>query len=173
MPKRIRRDAGSLDVGAEAEASAAAASTDEWQPEEQQFLELFNTSEVPLKTEVRKAVDEQGWVRLNFDSGCASSVLPREWSKALTAPSNRKFKTANGAIIADEGLGVLEGINENGGRMRLAGRRAAVGKPLIAASEILKRRIGILDEGMGMVIEKNSYAGRAIMALVARPRRSG
>ena len=112
-------------------------------------------------------------MKLNFDSGCASSVLPREWSKALTAPSNRKFKTANGAIIADEGLGVLEGINENGGRMRLRGRRAAVGKPLIAASEMLKRRIAVLDEDMGPVIEKNSYAGRAITTLVSRLRRSG
>ena len=38
---------------------------------------------------------------------------------------------------------------------------------------MLQRRIAVLNEDMGMVIEKNSYAGRAITTLVSRLRRSG
>ena len=98
--------------------------------------------------------------------GCARSVLPRGWAKQLSEPSQRKFKTAGGELIADEGLGVLEGTGESGEPMRFAGRRAAVGKPLAAASEMLKSRISLMDEHAGMVIEKASKAGRAIMRLM-------
>ena len=86
--------------------------------------------------------------------------------KALSEPSQRKFKTAGGEIIADEGLGVLECMSENGDPMRFAGRRVAVGKPLAAASEMLKHRVGLMDENAGLVVEKDSHAGRAIMKLV-------
>ena len=99
--------------------------------------------------------------------------MPRDWVEACAGPSNRKFKTATGEIIEDEGLGVLEGISESGGPMRFAGRRAAVGKPLAAASEMLKGRIGLMDESAGMVIEKNSEAGHAIMKFVTDLKEKG
>ena len=137
------------------------------------LLELFAADHELPSEPARKVVDERGWAKLNFDSGCDTSVIPSARGPQLSAPSKKRFKTASGDILPDEGLGVLEGMNESGGRMRLSGRRATVGKPLIAASEMLKKRIGVLDESMGMVIEKNSDAGRAIMALVARLKRKG
>ena len=87
-------------------------------------------------------------MKLNFDSGCATSVIPRARGPQLSAPSKKRFKTASGDILPDEGLGVLKGMNEGGGRMRLSGRRAAAGKPFIAAS-MLMSRIGIFDEKKG------------------------
>ena len=57
--------------------------------------------------------------------------------------------------------------------MRFAGRRAAVGKPLAAASEMLKGRIGLMDESAGLVIDRNSEAGRAIRKLVVELKTNG
>ena len=57
---------------------------------------------------------------------------------------------------------MLEGVTENGDRFRLSGRRAAVGKPLIAAGEMLNGRICAMDESAGLVIQRDSYAGRKI-----------
>ncbi|CAK0875118.1 unnamed protein product [Prorocentrum cordatum] len=158
--------------------SASAESEEEapgnWEPEDHMFLELFSAEREESAKEVnRRIVDDKGWVKVNFDSGCASSVIPREWTPATSAPSSQRFKTARGGIIADEGGGVLEGVNENGARMRIAGRRAAVTKPLVSASEMLKKRVGILDESCGVVIEKGSTAGRAIMKLVAKLKETG
>ena len=68
---------------------------------------------------------------------------------------------------------MLEGMNESGGRMRLSGRRVAAGKPLIAASEMLESRIGILDEKKGLVIHDDSEAGRAIAKMVAKLKKKG
>ena len=141
------------------------------QEEEQHFLELFAMPK--HEPNFPKAIDKDGWLKLNFDSGCASSVVPREWVQAISEPSSRKFKTAGGEIISDGGLGVLEGITENGEPMRFAGRRAKVGKPLAAASEMLKHRIGMLDDRAGMVVEKNSTAGKAIMKLMKRLKAQG
>ncbi|CAK0837809.1 unnamed protein product, partial [Prorocentrum cordatum] len=164
-----KHDAGALDVGKSEEEAPG-----NWEPEDHMFLELFSAEREENAKEVnRKIVDDKGWVKVNFDSGCASSVIPREWTPATSAPSSQRFKTASDGIIADEGGGVLEGINENGARMRIAGRRAAVTKPLISASEMLNKRIGILDESCGMVIEKGSTAGRAIMKLVAELKEAG
>ncbi|CAK0906615.1 unnamed protein product, partial [Prorocentrum cordatum] len=164
-----KHDAGALDVGKSEEESPG-----DWEPEDHMFLELFSAEREESAKEVnRRIVDDKGWVKVNFDSGCASSVIPRAWTPATSAPSSQRFKTASGGIIADEGGGVLEGVNENGARMRLAGRRAAVTKPLVSASEMLRKRIGILDESCGMVIEKGSTAGRAIMKLVAKLKETG
>ena len=118
-------------------------------------------------------IDKDVWLKLNFDSGCAKSVVPREWVEAASEPSKQKFKTAGGQIIDDEGLVVLEGINENGDQMRFAGRRAAVKNPLAAASEMLKHRIGLLDDEAGLVVEKNSEAGRAILKLMKQLKAKG
>ncbi|CAK0860922.1 unnamed protein product [Prorocentrum cordatum] len=164
-----KHDAGALDVGKSEEEAPG-----NWEPEDHMFLELFSAEREESAKEVNGGiVGDKGWVKVNFDSGCASSVIPREWTPATSAPSSQRFKTASGGIIADEGGGVLEGVNENGARMRLAGRRAAVTKPLVSASEMLKKRIGILDESCGMVIEKGSTAGRAIMKLVAKLKETG
>ena len=102
------------------------------------YLELF-----PLCM-AGQVIDEQGWTKLNFDSGCASSVIPRSWSTAIEKPNGRQFKTANGQIIDDEGLGEIVGKDEWGRPLRMRGRRADVAKPLIAASSMLTERIGIL-----------------------------
>ncbi|CAK0841849.1 unnamed protein product [Prorocentrum cordatum] len=164
-----KHDAGALDVGKSEEEPPG-----DWEPEDHMFLELFSAEREESAKEVnRRIVDDKGWVKVNFDSGCASSVIPRAWTPATSAPSSQRFKTASGGIIADEGGGVLGGVNENGARMRLAGRRAAVTKPLVSASEMLRKRIGILDESCGMVIEKGSTAGRAIMKLVAKLKETG
>ena len=161
---------GALSIGSCEADTGGAGGTGGDQVEDQAFLELFA---LPAAQSNQKAIDEDGWMKLNFDSGCASSVVPREWVKAISPPSGRKFKTANGVIIADEGLGVLEGISENGEAMRFAGRRAAVGKPLASASELLKSRIGLMDDSAGMVIEKKSEAGRAIMKLMSELKEKG
>eukprot|EP00971_Amphidinium_carterae_P240099 4766827-Amphidinium_carterae.1 len=64
------------------------------------------TSTPPLSAHLQRV-----WLRVNFDTGAAASVLPHGWAVAQENGGQQKFSTASGEELTDAGGVTLTGTS--------------------------------------------------------------
>eukprot|EP00971_Amphidinium_carterae_P021408 422258-Amphidinium_carterae.2 len=56
---------------------------------------------------------DKGWLKVNFDTGAAASVMPQQWAVAQASAGTQKFR-ASGQELEDAGGIKLRGKAESG-----------------------------------------------------------
>ena len=135
------------------------------EPEDAGYLELF-----AMQSASAAPVVEDGWLKLNFDSGAAATVMPSSWAKAQGAPSGKQFRTATGQVIDDEGYGEVLGRDEYNRPAKFKARRAQVRKPLVSAASMLSNKVSFMDKDGGIIFPEGSDAGWRLRSFVQRLR---
>ena len=115
-------------------------------------------------------VDNPGWLKVNFDTGCGQTVFPLDVGEAEEGSSGKVYKDASGNLVKDEGYYLFEGLDEYGRGVDLGGRRAAVHKCLGSAAQILDKgkMDAYLTKSGGYAIPNDSKIGRAMRATLRR-----
>ena len=109
-------------------------------------------------------LDEDGWLRINLDTGAAASVWPEAacYGKRQPAETSRVFKTATGECVRSGSVLTVSGEDAWGQTVRVKGHTAPVHKPLAAASDVTKNGgvVVLTRDGGYMIHEKSPLKAR-------------
>ena len=81
------------------------------------------------------ALEDQGWIRCNFDTGASVTVFPKELYD-VEEHSDLKMRTASGEIIRGYGEATIRGVDTQDMRRKIHGEVTDVHKILVSASKV-------------------------------------
>lgn len=99
---------------------------------------------------------EGEWIKCNYDTGCARSVVPLREGDAVQDGDGTTYRTASGETIEDQGEAILKGRCEHGISRTLRARRADVHKVLVSGAKAAKFQDAWITEGGGYLVPRTS-----------------
>lgn len=117
------------------------------------------------------AVDDVRWVRMNYDTGAATTAFPKEFAGGSGGLSGNGqcYRGAGGELIMDEGGLKMTAETERGDLARLTGRIADVHKTLVSASKSASLgQNGWITKHGGWLIPDGSAISHKIKKLLDR-----
>ena len=120
---------------------------------------------------LRPEVDDQGWIRINFDSGAGWSAFPADadYGDISGPPAKIRLKTASGEILEGGSSYRVEGTDEYGESIGVNGIKAPVHKPLASAGRITDKGADAwLTKDGGYMIHANCPAQKEIRDAIER-----
>jgi len=120
-------------------------------------LELSSVNKFGLSTDPHYLVTwgSEKWLRVNYDSGAATSALPVELAPGDVEPIG-EFVVADGNGIPNYGRYRCQAVDEENLSRGFAASVTTVHKPLGSAAEFSKTHDCVLYEEGGMLIPKHS-----------------
>ncbi|CAK0904033.1 unnamed protein product, partial [Prorocentrum cordatum] len=95
------------------------------------------------------------WLRINYDTGAATTAFPLEFGDGLNLQQKGEFRVASGDVIPDFGRVRVPGIDEHGNQRGISGAVTAVHKPLGSAAEVSKGHDSFIWHNGGALVPKH------------------
>ena len=108
------------------------------------------------------------WLRINYDSGAATTAFPLKLAGDLELESKGEFLVASGQGITDFGRVKLDTCDEFYLPRRISGSVTEVHKPLGSAGELARTHDAMLWEDGGALIPKWSPIAKGLRREYAR-----
>ncbi len=102
------------------------------------------------------------WVKCNYDTGCARSVVPLTEGEPVQEGDGTTYRTASGETIEDQGEAILRGHCEHGVLRKITARRADVHKVLVAGSAAAKFQDAWITKGGGYLVPRSSPIAKGL-----------
>jgi hypothetical protein len=102
------------------------------------------------------------WVKCNYDTGCARSVVPLSEGEPVQEGDGTTYRTASGETIEDQGEAILRGHCEHGIIRKITARRADVHKVLVAGSAAAKFQDAWITKGGGYLVPRSSPIAKGL-----------
>jgi hypothetical protein len=110
----------------------------------------------------------EDWIRMNYDSGAATTAVPTELADESGLKVQGHFKVASGEMIEDFGRAKMKSEDERGLVRGITGHLTSVHKPLVSAAELASKQDAFITDRGGVLLPKDGIIAKELRKTLSR-----